>query len=261
MKEAQLSLFDATVPVQPAAPRSAGGTRELRIGAERIGWTLRRARRRTIGFSVGADGLAVSAPRWVGIAEIESALHEKGGWIVRKLREARERERRIAAARIDWRDGASLPFLGADIAIRLDGRRAAPMLDADTRTLHLALPTDAAPAQIRDAARAWLQRQARRLFEQRCAEYAPRLGVTMTSLSLGSAATRWGSAGIDGSIRLNWRLMHLPLPLIDYVVVHELSHLREMNHGARFWNVVRSVLPGFQSARIALRDPPLPTFD
>ena len=80
----------------------------------------------------------------------------------------------------------------------------------------------------------------------------------MTRLSLSSAATRWGSASADGSIRLNWRLVHFALPMIDYVVAHELAHLREMNHSPRFWDVVRSVLPDYEAARGTLRDEVLP---
>ena len=107
----------------------------------------------------------------------------------------------------------------------------------------------------------WLQRQARRIFEERCQLFAPRLGVRMKRLSLSSAATRWGSASADGSIRLNWRLVHFALPVIDYVVTHELAHLREMNHSAAFWEVVRSVLPEFEQARGVLRHEVLPVFD
>ena len=111
-------------------------SRELRVGDQLIGYQLRRARRRTIGFLVGADGVTVSAPRWVPMAEIEAALREKSGWIVRKLAESRERARRIEAARIDWRDGASVPFLGRRITIVLDPAAAAAVLDAGD--VHLA---------------------------------------------------------------------------------------------------------------------------
>ena len=77
-------------------------------------------------------------------------------------------------------------------------------------------------------------------------------------LALSSAATRWGSASADGSIRLNWRLVHFALPIIDYVVAHELAHLREMNHSPRFWDVVRSVVPDYEHSRLALRDGQVP---
>ena len=218
---------------------------------------------------VGEDGLAVSAPRWVGVGEIESALREKAAWILRKLQEQRERASRLAAARVEWREGTSIPFLGEPVILVLDPRTSGAVLhtDSDTLpgvarlTLHLGLPQSAAAVQIRDAVQSWLQRQARRIFEERCALFTARLGVRMTRLTLSSASTRWGSASADGSIRLNWRLVHFALPVIDYVVTHELAHLREMNHSAAFWEVVRSAMPAFEQARGALRTQVLPVFD
>ncbi|TDM05501.1 MAG: hypothetical protein C4K60_12100 [Ideonella sp. MAG2] len=120
------------------------------------------------------------------------------------------------------------------------------------------LPPAAEPQQIRDVVQSWLQRQARRVFEERCQHFAQALGVTMKRLSLSSAQTRWGSATADGSIRLNWRLIHFGLPVIDYVVAHELAHLREMNHSPAFWEVVRSVVPDFARARERLVTEVLP---
>ena len=86
-------------------------------------------------------------------------------------------------------------------------------------------------------------------------------GGRIKRLSLSSASTRWGSASADGAIRLNWRLIHFGLPVIDYVVTHELAHLREMNHSPAFWDVVRSVLPNFEQARVHLRDEVLPVLE
>ena len=266
------------VPVPPAleAPavfRHPHGEREIRLGEQRIVYALRRARRRSIGFVVGPEGLGVSAPRWVGLREIEIALQEKGSWILRKLAEQDERARRRLAARVEWRDGTTIPFLGEPIVVVLDAR-AAPhaggaLLNGEGQalpgvprlTLHVALAHDATPAQIGDAVRAWLQRQARRVFEERCRLFAARLGVRWTGLALSSARTRWGSAHASGAIRLHWRLIHFAMPTIDYVVAHELAHLREMNHGPRFWQLVHSVLPDYESARGALREDALPLLD
>jgi 1-acyl-sn-glycerol-3-phosphate acyltransferase len=125
-------------------------------------------------------------------------------------------------------------------------------------TLHLALPHHASPAQIRDAVQAWLMRQAKRVFLERLEHFAPRLGVQWRKLSLSSAGTRWGSASADGSIRLNWRLIHFRLPVIDYVVAHELSHLRVMDHSARFWDTVRTVVPDYAELRNQLKAEVLP---
>jgi len=269
----QLSLFDeSTPPPAPVAarpPPAAAPTdfphpnpqRDIVLAGHRVAYALRRSRRRSIGFVVGAEGLSVSAPRWVGLTEIESALREKSTWILRKLHEQRDRARRLDAARVDWCHGTVLPFLGEPITVNLDGRTTGAVLNADTRALHLGLPPTAAREQIRDAVQSWLQRQARRIFEERCALFCGRLGVRMKRLSLSSAATRWGSASADGAIRLNWRLVHFALPVIDYVVTHELAHLREMNHSPAFWDVVRSALPDFETVRGTLREEVLPVFD
>jgi predicted metal-dependent hydrolase len=262
----QLSLFDDAPPPagRPDAPtvfRHPQAQRDIRFGEHLVGYELRRARRRSIGFVIGVDGLTVSAPRWVGIGDVEGALREKSAWILRKLHEQRERARRLQAARVDWRDGSTIPFLGRSVVIRLDPQAGGALLDAEAGALRLGLPQAAAPAQIRDAVQSWLQRQARRVFEERCQLFAARLGVRMRRLALSSAATRWGSASRNGSVRLNWRLVHFALPVVDYVVTHELAHLREMNHSAAFWDVVRSVLPEFESARGTLRSEVLPVFD
>jgi predicted metal-dependent hydrolase len=257
----------------PAVFRHPQAQREIRLKEHLVAYALRRARRKSIGFVVGLEGLSVAAPKWVGIGEIESALREKGDWILRKLAEQQERQQRLQAAKVDWRDGTSIPFLGETVIIVLDARagitKAGAVLNADAEslpgvpklTLHIGLPQTATPEQIRDVVQSWLQRQARRVFEERLKHFAQQLGVRYTKLSLSSAQTRWGSAGADGAIRLNWRLIHFAMPSIDYVVAHELAHLREMNHSPRFWDVVRSVMPDFEHLRETLKDDALPVFD
>ena len=101
-------------------------------------------------------------------------------------------------------------------------------------------------------------RQAKALFIERLNHYAPRLDVQWRKLSLSSAGTLWGTAHSDGSIRLNWRLVHFRLPVIDYVVAHELSHLRVMDHSPRFWETVKTVVPDYSELRGQLRTRRLP---
>jgi hypothetical protein len=124
--------------------------------------------------------------------------------------------------------------------------------------LRLSLPHSASAEQIRDVVQAWLMRQARRVFQERLDHFAPMLGVQWNKLTLSNAGKRWGSARIDGSIRLNWRLIHMRLSVIDYVVVHELSHLRVMDHSPRFWDTVRSVVPDYAALRDQLKNEPTP---
>lgn len=266
---APLALAEALAPARFMHPRA---TRQVRLAGAHVGYEFVRGRRRTIGFVVGPEGLVVRAPRWVALRDVDAAVQEKGEWIVRKLDEARQRQARLAAARVEWREGATFPFLGATVQLRLDPahRHAAPggaMLQAEPeapgapRILVLALAHGATAEQIRDAAQAWLMRQARRVFTERLDHFAPQLGVRWRKLSLSNADTRWGSASADGAIRLHWRLIHFRLPVIDYVVAHELAHLRVMDHSPRFWETVQSVLPDYAQLRRQLRDEAVPRWD
>ena len=256
-------------PTLPGLFRHPRATHETRLNGHCVAYEQRRARRKSIGFIVGSDGLVVSAPRWVGRGDVEAALQEKARWILAKLQEQDERTRRLAQAKVEWRDGTTISFLGESVIVVLDPRSTGAVLHTapDTLpgvprlTLHVGLPQRAAPEQIRDAVQSWLQRQAKRIFDERCRHFAAQLGVRVTRLSLSSATTRWGSAGADGAVRLHWRLVHFAMPTIDYVVAHELAHLREMNHSAAFWEVVRSVVPDYEQARGNLRDDLLPVFD
>ena len=245
-------------------------TREVVLGSARVAYEFKRGKRKTIGFLVGAEGLSVRAPRWVALRDVDAAIHEKSDWILRKLNETRQRLARVEATRIEWKDGAAFPFLGEPVVMRLDPKHGfasvGGTLDAATdegapRVLRLAVSQNAEPSQIRDAAQAWLMRQARKLFIERLDHFAPLLGVQWQKLSLSNAATRWGSASADGSIRLNWRLIHFRLPVIDYVVAHELAHLRVMDHSHRFWETVESVLPDYDALRKQLKDEAVPRWN
>jgi len=262
----------------PATYRHPDASREALLGGVLVAYAFKRGKRRTIGFSVGAEGLSVSAPKWVLLNEIDRAVQEKSDWIVKKLQETRERHKRLEAVRIDWKDGASLPFMGGVLTVVLDPRQSVSAMmvqpvsaapdagdaakglppSAERNTLCLGLAHSATAKQIRDAAQAWLMRYARQLFEQRLNHFAPELGVQWRRLSLSNAGTRWGSASADGSIRLNWRLIHFKLSVIDYVVVHELSHLRVMDHSPRFWDTVRHVVPDYAELRSQLKDEMVP---
>lgn len=248
-------------------------TRRIVLRGAPVSYLFRRSRRRTIGMAVGPDGLEVSAPRWVPLGEIEAAIVEKQDWILRKLREMHAHQERLQGARIEWRDGVVLPYLGQRLRIVLAPdhpyrERGAqlqslePVDPADPAfQLQVGLPHHASAPQLRDAVQAWLMRQAKQHFTERLQHFAPQLGVQWRRLSLSSAATRWGSASADGSIRLNWRLIHFKPEIIDYVVVHELSHLQVMNHSPAFWDTVEQVLPDYSTRRAQLKDEALPRWD
>ena len=263
------TLAQALAPVTFTHPRAS---RQTLLDEVAVAYQFKRGKRRTIGFSVSADGLTVSAPKWVPLYEVDKAVLEKSAWITTKLQETRARHARLESARIEWKDGATLPFLGEQVIVVLDPRHAFGGVGAELKssldtlpgvthlTLHVGLPQTATADQIKDAVQAWLMRQAKHVFTERLNHFAPTLNVQWRKLSLSSAGTRWGSASADGSIRLNWRLIHFKQSVIDYVVVHELSHLRVMDHSPRFWDTVREVVPNYAQLRSQLRDDAVPAW-
>jgi predicted metal-dependent hydrolase len=239
----------------PAAPPPGASLRRLQLAAGMLDYVLLRSKRRTIGFLISDSGLRVTAPRWVTLRDIEAAILGKESWIVSKLRLRHERASQRSASRMEWRDGAILPYLGGALTLRL---HAAPVAaihhHAASNELAVHLPDDAPEEALKNMVRHWLQQQAHRLFAERLPLYAERLGVQYRAFTLTSARTQWGSCTAAGMIRLNWRLMHFAHEQIDYVVAHELAHLREMNHSPRFWAIVASVFPDYAAARKVLRE-------
>ncbi|QBQ96704.1 M48 family metallopeptidase [Paraburkholderia pallida] len=240
----------------PSGPLAPDGSRlrTLELGARTLQYRLKRSSRKSIGFAIDGTGLTITAPRWVTIADIETAIAEKQRWIFAKLIEWQTRVEQRALPRVEWGDGAELPFLGKPLRVRLGA--AVLAFDQETRVLALPLPLHADAQQIKDRVTGWLQGEATRVFGERLAVYAAKLGVTFRSYALSSAMTRWGSCSSEGRIRLNWRLIHFPLSVVDYVVAHELAHLREMNHSPRFWQTVESIFPEFREARKQLKQHP-----
>jgi predicted metal-dependent hydrolase len=231
-------------------PQTPGRLRQLQLGGRIVPYRFRRARRRTIGIVVDGQGLAAAAPRWATIAEVEAFIRENERWVLRRLDDPHRQPRPPFV----WREGAGLPYLGREIVLARGGR-GAPALRGDR--LELVAHAFATGPALRDAVLAWLKAAALALYHERVAHLATALGVEPPALRLSSAASQWGSCARSadgrGRVLLHWKLVHFEVPLVDYVVAHELAHLRHMNHSSAFWRLVESVYPGHRAARRALR--------
>ena len=236
----------------PAKP--AVSERRIRLDGQELAYVLRRSRRRTVGMLVDERGLRVAAPARVTVAQVEAFIHEHAAWVLDKLQAAAAR---AEDRRIPIHHGAPFPVLGEDWLIRIEsGANRARWGEGHVT---LGLRAGAEPGPVLERA---LKRRALELFGERLAHYGKRLGHPLPPLSLSSARARWGSCSRLSGIRLNWRLIHLPLPLIDYVAAHELAHLVEMNHSPRFWAVVETLYPDWKAARAELKalGPTVPVF-
>ncbi|WP_256078220.1 SprT family zinc-dependent metalloprotease [Massilia sp. YIM B04103] len=256
---ATVNLLRPPVPLRrpdPAPPApDVQARRQLLVGEFILEYVLRRSTRRSIGFMIDDEGLRVTAPKRCTLAEIDNAIRAKQHWILSKLDERRQRRAaRLEKPPIEWIDGAVLPYLGSEITLRLyTAARNRSDFNPVTRELSMGLVPGATEHLLKERVKAWMKREAELLFEQRLDLYAARLGVRYAAFSLTSAGTRWGSCTAQRVIRLNWKLVHFSLPLIDYVVAHELAHILEMNHSPRFWAAVEGIYPRYAEAKELLR--------
>jgi hypothetical protein len=222
----------------------------LKLGSEEIPYLLLRSpRRRSIGLKIDPAGLTVSVPARLPQHEWERAVLQKSAWILSKLDEMR----RHAAPPFVWQNGLMLPYLGGpvELAVEHGSSRARSLLADGVLRVRLPEPHDHDALATRVVQ--WYRREALAFFQHRVTAYARQLGVDVSRLSLSNARTRWGSCTSTGAIRLNWRLIKAPPPVIDYVVAHELAHRIEMNHSPAFWQTVSQICPDYRELRAYLK--------
>jgi len=232
-------------------PRDEGQVRRLTLAGQEIDYRLVRARRRSIGMQIGLDGLTVRASRWITVREIEAALVERSGWILRTLVAWSGRRRHVLPR--EWKNGAPILYRGSELSLALHSARARSIA-ADLFHLMVRHPSPEDEQGIATFVARWLKDEALRAVTPRVAEYAARVCVSLPPTALSNARSEWGSCSHEGEIRLNWRLVLLPPHLADYVIAHEVAHLVELNHSARFWAVVEALFPGHAAARRTLGD-------
>lgn len=226
--------------------------RNIELGGKTITYTLRRSNRRTIGFLIDESGLRITAPKRSPLYAIENAIREKQKWILDKLDYHLNRQPPRPAP-LRWHHGTPFPYLGKELILHLE--------EQETRYPTFKLEENRLIARLslhhyEDLARHiknWLKKQAFDLLSKRLHYYAEQMNLTYDTFRISSARTRWGSCSAKRHIRLNWRLIHCDISLIDYVIIHELAHLCEMNHSPRFWAIVKQWYPDPANARKALR--------
>ena len=209
--------------------------------------TIVRTKRKTISFVVNDKGeLIVRAPLKTPVAVIEDLVQKKSSWIHKKQAEMAERNKRHSIR--EFREGEEVMYLGAPLRLLFD-RNMQEVIHIDDR---LIIPWEI--ADNKQAVVNWYKAQARDVIGERLQHYASLTGLKYQAFKITGAARRWGSCSSKGSLNFSWRLIMCPLSAVDYVVVHELSHLEHLNHSKEFWQKVKSVLPHYQAQRKWLAD-------
>lgn len=236
---------------QQRLPLPAVEQRRIQIAGKIVSYTLKRsARRRSIGLQINDQGLTVTLPLRASEKWLHSVLQEKAAWVADKLDNWQSKKAHVRK----WADGEPVLFRGENFTLRIVSglQRATPQLSA-TELVIPVYDTGNERVIFRKILH-WYKREAEQLFQECVEHFAPLMRVSPKEIKLTSAKTQWGSCTAEGVVRLNWQLVTMPLHLIDYVVVHELAHLQEMNHSPAFWKVVEGGCPDYAALRKELRE-------
>jgi predicted metal-dependent hydrolase len=236
-----LNLFDER--------RLAAEPRTMHLGGRDVDFLLKRsANRRRAVLTVDERGLTVSVPWRTSDRYIARFLQGSASWVLRKLQEW---ESRRPAPRA-WRDGELIDYLGRQLRLQLCAAEFSLAQLRDGGMLSLSLPEPHESETVRATLVKWYRRHAQTHFRARVEHFSEQLGIASPRVFLSNAQTRWGSCNAERQVRLNWRLIQAAPHVVDYVVAHELAHLEEMNHSARFWRIVERLCPDYLAARSEL---------
>lgn len=225
-------------------------TQQLQLpNGQTIAYQLNLRARRTIGLKITAEGLVVHAPKRISTSQLQQVLQEKSSWIQQKLalREANQ------VAPMQWLDGEPLLFMGQDIVLTLVAHPTSKAVTLEGDKLLVRSPYINNPDWVARKVLQWYAQQALPDFKRRVALIAAQMGEQVSGVGLSNAKSRWGSCNSRKQIRLNWRLIQAPPHVIQYVVCHEMAHLKEMNHSVRFYAVQASLFPQYEHAEKALK--------
>lgn len=215
-----------------------------------IDYTLTRSKRKSVALYIRGGGVEVRAPLKMRKCDIDSFVASKEKWITDKLAKSSERSARRKAFTLDY--GDLVFYRGRQYPIAYKLEKPSNRIGFDNERFYM--PQDLTTNQIK-AACIWIYRMlAKRDLTEKTLSFAKRMYVMPTAVKINGSKTRWGSCSAKKSINFSWRLIMAADDVIDYVVVHELAHITEMNHSERFWAIVESVLPDYRERKIQLKE-------
>ena len=231
---------------------------EVKFGRTCIAYEIVRSKqRKTVGITVNTDKtVTVVAPSGVWRQRIREAVAGRASWIVEKQDAVRRRGQTRARNLVS---GEALPYLGREYQLKIihvAGRDQPAVVHVERGQFFVKVgrgwASDRKRDAIRVALRGWYRDHAYDRIVQIAERYGRRLGVTYKAIQIYEMRTRWGSGGGSGRLRFNWRTIMAPRRLVEYVVAHELCHLRHEHHSPAFWRMLGTVMPDYEQRRLEL---------
>lgn len=204
-----------------------------------------RSSRKTIAIVIDQNGnMIVRAPYKASLKSIMKFVSDKQDWIERTQDKAQKRVSRYSEIKCE--DNELIYFLGKGFRANSEIRK-----DIVIRENNIVFPKTGNKVKMLEK---WYKQQAIKVFEQRCEYYSHIMGVKPLDIKLSGAKKRFGSCSSQNNINLSWRLVMCPGEVIDYVIVHELSHIVHKNHSHNFWAMVEKYMPDYKDRRKWLRE-------
>ncbi|BFM21905.1 M48 family metallopeptidase [Gilvimarinus japonicus] len=212
------------------------------------------ARRRSVSIEVREGQVRVLAPKGVARRDLLAMLQAKRPWVDAKLRQ--QQQRMAVRPRYQYQTGERLPYLDTELTLHvMQGTRGACIREADTLHVYWSPRSrKTVPEQTAQAVAQWYRAEALRLLEAKTQRLCDSVGLTCHGVNVRATRSKWGHCTFDGRIQYNWQIVLAPTPVVDYLVAHEVSHLRHHNHSRAFWQHVHAICPDYQRLRVWLRD-------
>ena len=213
---------------------------------------VRTQRKKTLSVQVEQGQARILVPRTLPFAEIEAMVAKKARWIRLKLAEQQQTPPLPAK---EYMNGEAFSYIGQNYRLQIVTNAPSGPAELDAGRLMVPMPTSSpSPDRIRAAVMKWYKAEAAEVLPERVQRYERIMKVSATSVMVKQYKARWGSCYADGRISFNWLIIMAPSTVIDYVVVHELSHLVHMDHSPEFWRLVERYHPGYANAQQWLQD-------
>lgn len=226
----------------------------IEIGNQKINYTTVRSNRKTIGISLSlSHGVKVAAPRRVSDKQIAEVLKGKAAWIIEKLFYLENIKSEMP--QIKFTDGEKFSVLGRDYTLKINTSPVINLASVSISDNHLlvSLPQnicnnvpDRKPELIRSHIINWYKNFAKEVVSERINFYAKKLDVIPSNLLIKDLKSIWGSCTGKNTINISWKIIMAPLEIVDYLIVHELTHIKIKNHSKNFWNMAESILPNYK---------------
>ncbi|MBR2909684.1 MAG: M48 family metallopeptidase [Clostridia bacterium] len=209
---------------------------------------ITRSNRRTLSLSVLKDGqVIVKAPTKMSQEAIDRFIYEKQHWIREKLAVIHQNQAKFD----DIIHMKKYLLYGNQYDVKIANIK---KIQTSTQDMCIYIPTSIEPDKIFSKLKNWYKKTAKTILEERLNYISSIIKLKPNQFKISDSKGRWGACNSKGTVNLNYRVIMLPPQIIDYVIVHELCHLVEMNHSKRFWNLVSSFMPNMESQKHAIKE-------